>query len=88
MLTTIFSNCQWCTVSLNTSHLIFFLQRMLSNSEDECAHSKEEVERLQEEQQTLITKHSEVVAELKEVAEKLVEAEKLHADEVSSFSEG
>ncbi|XP_033647310.1 sarcolemmal membrane-associated protein-like isoform X2 [Asterias rubens] len=62
------------------------MERMLSNSEDECAHSKEEVERLQEEQQTLITKHSEVVAELKEVAEKLVEAEKLHADEVERLT--
>ncbi|XP_022081361.1 sarcolemmal membrane-associated protein-like isoform X2 [Acanthaster planci] len=62
------------------------MERMLSNSEDECAHTKEEVDRLQAEQEALITKHSEVAAELKDVAQKLAEAEKMHADEVERLT--
>ena len=62
-------------------------QRMLSNSEDECTHTKEELDRLQTEQQALISKHTDVAAELKEVAQKLTEAEKMHADEVRGYFE-
>lgn len=52
-----------------------FLQRSLSNTEDECTHLKEMSERGQEELRELANKYNAAVNEIKELTDKI----KVHA---------
>lgn len=49
----------------------FFLQRSLSNTEDECTHLKEMSERSQEELRELANKYNAAVNEIKELTDKI-----------------
>ena len=62
------------------------LQRMLSNSEDECTHIKEQCENLQKEQEALLEKNTKAVDDCKEVSQQMTEMESKHQEEAERIN--
>ncbi|XP_072181437.1 uncharacterized protein [Diadema setosum] len=57
-------------------------EQMLSNSEDECAHAREELENLRQEQDLLLEKYSQLEKDSQELLVKMGDADKQHQEEL------
>ncbi|XP_041460490.1 sarcolemmal membrane-associated protein-like isoform X2 [Lytechinus variegatus] len=62
-------------------------ERMLSNSEDECAHVREELENLKQEQEMLLEKYSQLEKDSQELLQKMNETDRLHEEELERLKE-
>ncbi|XP_054752377.2 sarcolemmal membrane-associated protein-like isoform X1 [Lytechinus pictus] len=62
-------------------------ERMLSNSEDECAHVREELENLKQEQEMLLEKYSQLEKDSQELLQKMNETDRLHDEELERLKE-
>eukprot|EP00057_Strongylocentrotus_purpuratus_P029056 XP_011683530.1 PREDICTED: sarcolemmal membrane-associated protein isoform X2 [Strongylocentrotus purpuratus] len=62
-------------------------ERMLSNSEDECAHVREELENLKQEQDMLLEKYSQLEKDSQELLQKMNETDRLNEEELERMKE-
>lgn len=63
------------------------MERMLNNSKEECAHLNQELDNLNNEQRTLLEKHSKSIEEVSKLTNTISDLEKKHLEEFDQMNE-